>query len=113
MPSKYPREWWESHLEQWKKSSLSVPAYARLHNLNKSTFHGWIARLSKKPSVLKNDNTVDYGRRNPPAFVEVTCNDKPVMSIEMVTPKGLTIRFLNGVDLDVVAQLISMMESYT
>lgn len=111
---KYPREWWASHIEQWKAAGTPVAAYARMHNLNKSTFHGWIAKLNKEQKHLpKKENSMTPLPLSQPSFVEVTCASKPLPSIELITAKGLLIRFPNGSDLNVIARLISMMEDLT
>ena len=47
------REAWINHVNEFKKSGLTQPAYAKRHNLNMATFRNWVARLKKKNRRLK------------------------------------------------------------
>jgi len=39
--------YWESHLHNWEKSSISQSEYCRSNDLNYSVFHYWKRKLSK------------------------------------------------------------------
>ena len=38
------RAQWLQHVTAWQGSGLSQAAYCREHQLNHSTFHGWVSR---------------------------------------------------------------------
>jgi len=44
---------WLKHVENWKKSELSISGYCRENGINKSTFRYWIDRDKKKQAGQK------------------------------------------------------------
>jgi hypothetical protein len=56
--------YWESHLQNWEKSSISQSEYCRSNNLNYSVFHYWKRKLSKSriigssAKLVQIDNTL-------------------------------------------------------
>jgi hypothetical protein len=80
-PTTNKREFWSSHVEQWKEGNLSQQAYCRQAGINYATFVYWRnARLSKSP------------KENKKKFIAVKVATPSATEI----PRAIQIKLLNG-----------------
>lgn len=93
------REQWRKHVSAWKESGQSRDDYASAHGLNPNTLAWWRSQLGRDKSS------------RPLTLVPVIAGGvhrdaAPVEPVEVVIPRGITVRVPNGADIDQVARLV-------
>ncbi|MFO0825452.1 MAG: hypothetical protein U0792_20415 [Gemmataceae bacterium] len=97
-------ERWRSIIADWRSSGLSVTAFCRLRNVNKSGFHRWrtiLDQLDRSPTTLL--PTLDQPKPSP-SFVPVRVI--PECVVEVILPSGLQLRVPLSADAEQLARLV-------
>ena len=100
--------YWQKHISQWSKSSLTQAEYCRRNKLSAAAFHWWKGELRRKAKAEK----------KPPAsmpFVEVHGVSPAHAGLgetyEIALSRGRAIRVGRDFDSDVLKRLIVAVES--
>ena len=81
------RAYWQTHVERWRRSGQSVPAYGRSHGLKPGNLYRWSAKLAKDSATR-------------PAFIPVRLPavSRTAYAVEVTLPHGRTVRIAAGAD---------------
>lgn len=68
------REFWQSHISGWKKSSMGIREYCQNHGISKDTFYCWRKRLGPRlPAIHKSTFSTRAA-----SFVPVQIDSSPI-----------------------------------
>jgi hypothetical protein len=85
----------QSHVESWKRSSLSMSEYCRQKELSLSNFSGWVQTYNKSQGIFKPINVLSL-RNN----AEVPSN-----TVEIHLAQQVKIRFSNITDCTLIIKI--------
>jgi transposase-like protein len=107
-PRTRTRQRWQSLVELWRHSGLSVPAFCRRHRLAAPSFYAW-RRKFRQDEPLANTSAAPQ----PVTFLPVHIRPEPTAAsppLELVLPRGLCLRIPPGFDPDALRDLLALLE---
>lgn len=96
------RQYWREHINTWRGSGISAPAYCQLHQLIYHQFSYWRRKFLDSHSQLT--------PCEPTGFVRVlgTGTELPT-GLSLALPNGLVIQDIGDSNVDVVRQLLAVL----
>jgi hypothetical protein len=121
------KEWWAKQIEKCQKSGLPANIYAERHGINKKLLYRWFSRLgisAKQHKNLDAESSVSESGPHPLSFVEIAlehsnslvsedvspAKPSPPSAIEIVSPRGWTLKITTTVPSEEISRLITIME---
>ncbi|MCE9561347.1 MAG: hypothetical protein K8U57_04775 [Planctomycetes bacterium] len=97
-------ERWRTIIADWQSSGLSVTAFCRSRNLNKSGFHRWRSIIDQLDHTSVTPPPTLAEPKSSPSFVPVRVI--PDCVVEVVLPSGLQLRVPLSADAQQLARLV-------
>jgi hypothetical protein len=97
-------ERWRPIIADWRSSGLSVTAFCRSRNINKSGFHRWRTILEQLDRSPTSAPPIPAEPQSPPAFVPLRVIPDAV--VEVILPSGLQLRLPLSADAQQLARLV-------
>ena len=102
--SRRSRAWWAVKVRAWAESGLSAHEFAGKHELNARSLQWWKWKLSQARTAAEVSEP-------PERFIEVELSEGgATQGLELVSPRGWTIRVPNGFDTTDLARVMAAME---
>src|SRR5262245_42464424 len=102
---------WRHTIRQWRRSGLSVRAFCVEHELTEPLFYAWrraiAERDQERAQVAALRPVRRKGRDEAPTFVPLRVMDTLAAPLEVVLPRGRSVRVSRGFDADTLRQLIA------
>jgi hypothetical protein len=80
-----------AHVQAWRESGLTRPAYCRKHGLKYGTFMSWF-KLEEQPRAVGN-------------FVALASGSEISGLIEIIFPNGIRVQYSGSLDSELIRQL--------
>jgi len=97
-------ERWRTIIADWRSSGLSVTAFCRSRNVNKSGFHRWRSTIDQLDHTPATPPPALAEPKSSPSFVPVRVI--PDTFVEVILPSGLQLRVPLSADAQQLARLV-------
>jgi hypothetical protein len=125
------QSYWEDVVRRWREGGESVRAFCRVEGLRESAFYFWRRELARRGdrdaagdgmrsqaralTAVSRSSTRISSRRDPrPSFLPVRVVESDataaVGGVEIVLPRGRTVRVPSGFDRQTLADVLAMLE---
>ena len=107
------REFWELAVQMQRDSGLSIAKFCKREAIKQGTFHAWRRKLKLEGEARRDsgDHPEDGEKATKsPRLVPVRLlEDRESAAVEVVCPKGLTLRIRNDADTRNVRRVLQLM----
>lgn len=103
--------YWQSVLENWKSSCLSINKFCQTYNLKVNQFRYWQQRLTDTSKQQKM-NPTDSDLTFTPVNVELVTASNPAapsVPLELITPKGYCLKIFSDFDEKSLTQVLRIL----